>query len=37
MLLIILVGLILFMLKVSSETQKLEEKMLKNTMKSKKN
>ena len=41
MLLIILVRLILFMLwcmlKVSSDTQKLEEKMLKNTMKSKKN
>ena len=41
MLLIILVGLILFMLwcmlKCSAEAQKLEDKMLKNTIKSKKN
>lgn len=41
MLLIILIGFILFMLwcmlKVSAEAQKLEEKMLKNAMKSKKN
>lgn len=41
MLLIILIGLILFMLwcmlRVSANAQKLEEKMLKNTIKIKKN